>query len=91
MEWNDNPFARNTLVSIFSNGSEAESWCGSNCDHCIRKDKCELETAILSGWADYGRIPLWVAKEIGCEYNPLYQQASLSAQCRGFRTGDEPF
>jgi len=91
MKWNENPFARNTRVSIFSNGTEAESWCACNCDCCIRKNKCNLESAILSGWAGDGRIPLWVAKEIGCNYDPLYQQAQLSNQCRAFTTGDEPF
>jgi len=36
-----------------------------------------------------GDIPLWVAKEIGCEYNPLYQTVNLNERCNCFDDGDD--
>ena len=38
-----------------------------------------------------GTIPLWVAKGIGCDYNPLYQTCKLRSRCIEKRKGDEPF
>lgn len=54
------------------------------------KSKCKLAYHIDYGFV-LGTIPLWVAKEIGVRYDPLYQTGRLHSQCRKFRTGDEPF
>ena len=97
--FNDNPFAKDTPVTPFSNGTEAQSWHECNCDKCIKyenqseseeKAKCKLAYHIDYGFV-LGTIPLWVAKEIGVRYDPLYQTGRLHSQCREFRTGDEPF
>ncbi|RHJ83519.1 hypothetical protein [Parabacteroides sp. AM08-6] len=92
-EFNENPFLKDTPVTPFSNGTEAECWHERNCDKCIKyenKSDCELAYHLDMGFI-LGTIPLWVAKEIGFSYNPLYQTGRLNERCGGFRTGDEPF
>lgn len=34
--FNDNPFAKDTPVTPFSNGTEAQSWHECNCDKSIK-------------------------------------------------------
>jgi hypothetical protein len=98
-EFNENPFAKNTPVTPFSNGTEAECWHERNCDKCIKyenKSQCEEDAKCKPAYFldlgfTLGTIPLWVAKEIGAKYDPLYQTVHLYSQCSEFRTGDEPF
>lgn len=88
----ENPFCKDTPVMIFSNGSEADGWFYSNCDKCIKNYNCELRHAMLNSLHDfYCVVPLHIAKRIGIDYNPLYQQGSVEVQCREYRQGDEPF
>jgi len=98
-EFNENQFKKDTPVVPFSNGSEFESWHHNNCDACVNYDdeseneekaKCKLAFHLDFGMIS-GIIPLWVAKEIGCKYNPLYQSCKLSSECTKLRKGDEPF
>lgn len=97
--FNENPFAKDTPVTPFSNGTEAQSWHECNCDKCIKYEnqseseeeaKCKLAYHVDMGFV-LGTIPLWVAKDIGVRYDPMYQTGRLHSQCREFRTGDEPF
>lgn len=98
-EFNENPFKKDTPVVPFSNGSEFENWQDNNCSECINyenesdseeKAKCKLAFHLDYGTI-LGTIPLWVAKGIGCEYNPLYQTCKLRSRCIEMRKGDEPF
>ena len=97
--FNENPFAKDTPVHPFSNGTEFMIWTENNCDCCCKINRtltesenkgCELEMHLGVGTIT-GEIPLWVAKEIGCKYNPMYGYVDLDKECREFRTGDEPF
>lgn len=97
--FNENPFLKDTPVFPFSNGSEAENWHYSNCQSCINyesestdeeKAKCKLAFHIDMGFIS-SEIPLWVAKEVGCTYDPLYARVKLSNKCRKFSDGTEPF
>ena len=98
-EFNENPFKKDTPVTPFSNGSEFEYWRDNNCAECINyEDESESEEKAkgkLAYHLDYGMIdgtiPLWVAKGIGCDYNPLYQACDLWSSCIKKRKGDEPF
>jgi hypothetical protein len=38
-----------------------------------------------------GSIPLRIAKEIGCIYNPLYQSVRLDSKCSCFSDNEYPF
>jgi hypothetical protein len=98
-DFNENPFARNTKVRPFSNGTEAMAWHEFNCDQCINYEdesqteneaKCKLAYNLDEGYIT-GEIELWVAKEIGCKYDPLYGSCTLDNKCNQFRTGNEPF
>lgn len=98
-EFNENPFAKNTPVTPFSNSCEFECWKDLNCDLCVNYEneskseeaaKCKLAFHLDFGTIS-GSIPLWVAKEIGCNYDPLYQTCSLQPICRKRRKGDNPF
>lgn len=98
-QFNENPFKKDTPVVPFSNGYEFENWQNNNCNACIKyenesdseeKAKCKLAFHLDMGNIT-GDIPLWVAKEIGCEYNPLYGRVRLNKKCRQFRDGSEPF
>jgi hypothetical protein len=77
--FNENPFLKDTLVVPFSNGTEAVVYSERNCNNCINYDnestdeetaKCKLAYHLDMGNIT-GDIPLWVAKEIGCQYDPL--------------------
>jgi len=98
-EFNENPFKKDTPITPFSNGTAAANWRAKNCEKCINYEneskteeeaKCKLAFHLDLGTI-IGTIPLWAAKEIGCEYNPLYGYCKLSGRCRKYRTGDEPF
>lgn len=88
----ENPFYHDTPVTIFTSGSEADDWFHRNCDKCVYNDKCGLQKAMLNSLHDfYCVVPLHIAKRIGIDYNPLYQQGLVGVQCREYRQGDEPF
>ena len=98
-EFNENPYLKDTPVVPFSNGTEAMIYSESNCHKCINysdedkdedKAKCKLAFHLDMGTIT-GNIPLWVAKEIGCNYDPLYGTVKLYNECKEFRNGSEPF
>lgn len=89
MEWNNHPFEKDTPVRTFGSRSELAAWDAENCDRCIKHDECELCDAIMAAYIGDGRVPLWVAKRIGCLYDPLYLSASLESTCRERRTEEE--
>jgi hypothetical protein len=82
MEWNNHPFEKDTPVRTFGSRSGLAAWDAENCDRCIKHDECELCDAIMAAYIGDGRVPLWVAKRIGCLYDPLYLSASLESTCR---------
>ncbi len=97
-DFNENPFKKGTPVIPFSNGTEAMIWKDRNCDKCINyeseskeeKDaKCKAAFHLDYGFIS-GTLPLHVAKDIGCEYNPLYGFVKL-LDCRMFNDGEKPF
>ena len=97
-EFNENPFLKDTPVKPFSNATEAEQWQAQYCSNCINYEskseveedaKCKLAFHIDIGYI-LGTIPLWVAKEIGCTYNPLYQTCRLNP-CRKQHIPNIPF
>ena len=99
-EFNENPFKKDTPVSPFSNGSEFMDWHCRNCDQCINYEneskresdaKCKLAFNIDMASVLGGTVPLWVAREIGCDYNPLYCSVRMWAECCKKKTGKEPF
>lgn len=98
-EFNENPFLKDTPVVPFSNGTEAMVYSEMNCQKCINyynfSEKEEDAKCKLAFHLDFGNItgdiPLWVAKAIGCEYNPLYGFVELNKKCREFLDGSEPF
>jgi hypothetical protein len=98
-EFNENPFKKDTPVRSFSNSSEFEFWQENNCNECVNYEneseseenaKCKFAYHLDFGTI-LGTIPLWVAKGIGCNYNPLYQTCKLNSRCTEMRKGDEPF
>lgn len=91
-EFNENPFMATTPVCVFSNGTDADEWFSHNCNKCVKQNKCGLEKSMLESTESYYCIvPLHIAKRIGINYNPLYQQGNLFSICKEKRTGDEPF
>lgn len=97
--FNENPFFKNTPVIPFGQSGEAyRIWDGNNCGKCVKcnrdstapEDGCELEFYISLGTIS-SEIPLWAAKEIGCEYDPLYQTVDLFDRCRRFDDGNTVF
>lgn len=89
MEWNNHPFEKDTPVRTFGSRSELAAWEAENCDRCIKHDECELCDAIMAAYIGDERVPLWVAKRIGCLYDPLYLSARLESTCRERRTEEE--
>ena len=98
-EFNENPFLKNTPVFPFSNGTEAMMFSERNCQRCIHYEneskneddaKCKLAYHLDMGYIT-GTIPLWVAKDIGCDYDPLYLSVKLISKCAKFTDGTEPF
>jgi hypothetical protein len=98
-EFNENPFKKDTPVVPFSNGTEYEIWQEHNCHKCMNYEseskneenaKCILAYHLDLG-SITGDIPLWVVKEIGCEYDPLYQYCALYSRCKKLHGFDDPF
>jgi len=98
-EFNENPFLKDTPVVPFSNGTESMVYSEMNCQKCINYEsesekeedaKCKLAFHLDLGNIS-GDIPLWVAKEIGCDYNPLYGSVRLHKKCLKFSDGSAPF
>jgi hypothetical protein len=98
-EFNETPFKKDTPVVPFSNGTEFMSWQFANCEQCINYEsvstneesaKCKLAFHLDFGTIS-GDIPLWVAKGIGCDYDPLYGTVKLVNSCLKKRNGNEPF
>lgn len=98
-EFNENPFKKDTPVIPFSNGTEAMVYQEMNCHKCVHYEseskteeeaKCKLAFHLEMGFI-LGKIPLYIAKEMGCDYNPLYGRVRLYKQCSKFNDGDSPF
>lgn len=98
-EFNENPFKKDTPVTPFSNGTDAMVWQENNCCKCIHYElsseaeetaKCKLAYHLDLGFV-VGEIPLYIAKEIGCEYDPLYGRVTLRNECMNFNDGNRPF
>lgn len=96
-KWNNNPFDKNTPVVPFSSGESYRQWKAANCNKCLNYEsestkeedaKCKPAFYVDLGTIT-GDIPLWTAKEIGCEYDPLYQQCQLSNICRKRRLEED--
>ena len=97
--FNENPFKKDTPVVPFSNGTEAMVYSEMNCYQCINYEsestsedeaKCKLAFNLDLGSIS-GDIPLWVAKELGCNYDPLYGTVKLFPKCSKFNDGTRPF
>jgi hypothetical protein len=74
-------------------------WQDNNCAKCIKYEnestdeenaKCKMAFNIDLGFIS-GSIPLRIAKEIGCIYNPLYQSVRLDSKCSCFSDNEYPF
>jgi len=48
----------------FSNGTEAMSWTGHNCDHCKRRSSCSMKYALDYSFLS-GEITQYMASRIG--------------------------
>lgn len=96
-KFNENPFLKDTPVVPFSNGTEAMVYSEMNCNKCLNYESestCEEEAKCkLAYHLDFGTIigsiPLWVAKEVGCQYDPLYGYVRLEKRCRKFRSEED--
>jgi hypothetical protein len=100
--FNENPFKKDTPVKPFGGRGEAyRQWDAENCSRCINCEcesqkeedaRCKLEYYISLGTIT-GDIPLWVAKDIGCTYDPLYGHVDLFDICKNRQTSenDLPF
>jgi len=100
-EFNENPFLKDTPVQPFSNGTEFMQWQNTNCMECKEYEdesqdedsaNCKLAFHLDMGTV-IGTIPLWVAKDIGCKYDPLYQSCRLNNRCSKMvsKNSDFPF
>lgn len=91
-EFNENPFKKDTQVSVFSNASQAEDWQENNCEKCAKNSKCLMEVELAKGWIR-STIELWAAKEIGAKYDALNLKVELNSKCQCFDDGttDLPF
>ena len=95
-QFNENPFKKNTQIIPFSNATEFETWQHENCHNCLdyesdskteQEAKCKLAFHLDFGCIS-GTIPLWVGKEIGINYNPLYQSGLIYSKCRKLKVDD---
>lgn len=93
------PFNPLAPVIPFSNGTDAMEWHKNNCGKCLNYEKnqakpnaprCEMSLNIDKGFVS-GEVPLWVCKEIGCTYDPLYRTVSLFERCTKFNKEVVPF
>ena len=99
-KFNENPFKKTTPVRPFSNGSEFMDWHGRNCDKCIYYEnestspedaRCELAYCMDVAAGITGEVPLWVAREVGCDYNPLYCSVRMWMHCSKIKLTEEHF
>lgn len=91
-EFNENPFSEYTPVVIFSSGTEGQDWRSKNCKKCMKIGYCELRNVMLASLLEpYCIVPLYIAKRIGIDYNPLYQQGIVFDRCREYRNDNAPF
>ncbi len=102
-DFNDNPFARDTQVSIFTNNID---WLSKNCKKCVKSSECDIYKVIKKDEIeairndnipydyiyDYFTLPLHLAKRMGINYtNPLYQIGEAKEVCVEFDSGEFPF
>ena len=82
-----------TDVTPFSNILEAMTWHDCNCDKCINYEnksqteedaRCKLAFHIDKGFIT-GSIPSHVAKQIGCDYDPLHLTCNLHNKCKNMK------
>ena len=85
---NEHPFRKDTPVFPFETTSEALSWQTENCFDCSRyrtgsagATGCKMGFYVTMGEMT-GAIPLHIAKDIGCSYDPLYAKVKLEKNCR---------
>lgn len=105
-DFNDNPFARDTQVSIFTNNTPIKDWLNRNCKKCKKSSECdiyevikkdEIEVTINDNIPydyvyDYFTLPLHLAKRMGIDYNnPLYQIGEAKEFCVEFDNGELQF
>lgn len=91
-------FDSETKVIPFSNGTDAMVWQDNNCLKCRNYEsesheeeeaKCKMAYNLDLGFIT-GSIPLRIAKDIGCDYNPLYKTVNLFTRCRKFSDKNKP-
>jgi hypothetical protein len=98
-DFNETQSPENKQVVVFERYSQAENWQVINCHRCIliqtaysneESARCKLGFHIDRSKL-LRTVPLWVAKDIGCEYDPLYQTCKLFKSCSEKRKRDEPY
>lgn len=105
-DFNDNPFARDTQVSIFTNNISIRDWLSKNCKKCVKSSECDIYKVIKKDEIEvtrnddipydyvyeYFTLPLHLAKRMGINYtNPLYQIGEAKEVCVEFDSGEFPF
>ena len=102
-DFNDNPFARDTQVSIFANNISIRDWLSKNCKKCKKSSECDIYNVIkkdeipssLFGYLyiyEHFTLSLYLAKRMGINYNnPLYQIGEVKEICSEFDSGEFPF
>jgi len=102
-DFNDNPFARDTIVSIFTNNISIRDWLSKNCKKCKKSSECDIYNIIKKDEIpnskfgsfyiyDYFTLPLHLAKRMGIIYNnPLYQIGNVKEQCGEFDSRELQF
>ena len=105
--FNDNPFARDTEVSIFTKNITIEDWIGKNCKKCKKSSECDIYNIIKKGELaastvfnkkefhyiyHYFTLPLHLAKRMEINYtDPLYQIGVVKEVCGEFDSGELQF
>ena len=102
-DFNDNPFARDTQVSIFTNDISTTYWINKNCKKCKKSSECDIYNVIKKDEIpnskfgsfyiyDYFTLPLHLAKRMGINYNnPLYQIGEVKEVCGEFDSRELQF
>lgn len=102
-DFNDNPFARDTQVSIFTNDISITYWVKKNCKKCKKSSECDIYNVIKKDEIpnsqfgsfyiyNYFTLPLHLAKRMGINYtNPLYQIGEAKEICGEFDSGELQF
>lgn len=55
----------NEKMSPFSNGSQFEDWCASNCDRCQKQGKCPIEGDLFIAFFGDGMVSEETARRMG--------------------------